>query len=186
MNWQLCLEMWQAVGACAGLRPHLGIRECRPKRYNLCIIWTIGYRRDYRHYCHYYHCYFFPLYRTHAFGHISRAMTPNRTSMHGNIAQYHSAQLAAPLETLLAIIQPHAKSQKPTQASETLLTQHLLTYLARTALRLGHLPVTPFRSEANPEIETGNTARCKSPRASLITCKFPQENATHAPSPDHL
>jgi hypothetical protein len=78
--------------------------------------------------------------------------------MHGNIAQYHSAQLAAPLETLLAIIQPHAKSQKPTRASEMLLTQHLLTYLDRTALRLGHLPVTPFCSEANPEIETGNTA----------------------------
>lgn len=81
------------------------------------------------------------------------------------------------------------KVKKPTQASQMLLTQRLLTYLARTALRLGRLPVTPFHSEANPANKTGNKkilpdAKALEPRSP--TCKLPQENATHAPSPDHL
>jgi hypothetical protein len=170
--------MWQAVRACAGLRPHLGIRECWPKRYNSCILWTIGYRRDYQYYCHYCRCCFFP-----PTGRMLWAISHEQWYQikHLCMVILHSTtthQLAAPLETLLAIIQPHAKSQKPTQASQVLLTQRLLTYLARTALRLGHLPVTPFRSEANPANETGNRkilpdAKALEPHSP--SCKFPQQ-----------
>lgn len=84
-----------------------------------CIIWTDGYRRDLlvgTRYCHYYHCFFLsPLtarmllaISTRKYG-VRRATISNKT--HVNIAQYHNAQLAAPLETLLAIIQPQAKAK---------------------------------------------------------------------------
>lgn len=55
-------------------------------------------------------------------------------NIHGNITQYHNTLLAAPLETLLAIIQPQAKvkSQPRLHTSQILLlTQRLLTWPRR-------------------------------------------------------